>query len=62
MALTSSMDNIVVALGHSTRVCEVHLEGIDGWQLEEISAAMEVPFPQLTELRLLSPSTVMKRH
>ena len=54
MALTSSVDNIVVALGHSTRVCEVHLEKIDGRQLEEILAAMQAPFPQLTGLRLSS--------
>jgi hypothetical protein len=56
MALTSNVDNIVVALGHSTRVRKVHLEEIDGRRLEEISAAMQAPFPQLTKLRLLSSS------
>src|SRR5258707_1806620 len=56
MALTSGMDNIVVALRHSNRVCHVNLlEAPAGLrQMEKVLAAMQVPFPELTELRLLS--------
>jgi len=52
MAL-SGTDNIIAALGQSNRVCQVNLE-LAGWQLEEVLAEMQVPFPELTELRLLS--------
>jgi hypothetical protein len=48
----SGTDNIMAALGQSNRVCQVYL-ALAGWQLEEVLAAMEVPFPELTELRLL---------
>jgi len=54
MALSSGADDIIVALGQSNRVCEVFLQEIDGRQLEEILAAMQAPFPQLTGLRLSS--------
>ena len=53
MALLSGTDNIVAALGQSNRVCQVILQ-LAGWQLEEILAPMQVPFPELTELRLWS--------
>jgi hypothetical protein len=53
MAL-SGTDNIVAALGHSNRVHDVHLWSLSGWQLDKILAAMQVPFPALTELRLYS--------
>ena len=49
MAL-SGMDNIIAALGQSIRVCQVTLQGLAGWQLEEVFAAMQVPFPELTYL------------
>ncbi len=49
---TSSVDDIVVALGHSNRVCEVHLLETGRRQLEEISAAMQMPFPEMTNLFL----------
>ena len=52
MAL-SGTDNIIAALGQSNRVCQVNLE-LAGWQLEEVLAAMQVPFPELTDLLLNS--------
>ena len=50
---TSSTDRIAAALGHSSRVCEVDLV-TDHGQLEKVLAAMQVPFPEMTELRLKS--------
>jgi F-box-like len=54
MALSSGTDNIIAALGQNNRVCQVILLDIAGWQLEKVLAAMQVPFPELTELRLWS--------
>jgi hypothetical protein len=54
MTLSSGVDDIVVALGHSNRVCEIDL-WVAGWrQLEKALAAMRVPFPELIKLRLFS--------
>jgi hypothetical protein len=50
----TSTDDIVAALGQSDRVCEVFLRGLAGSQLEKVLPAMQVPFPELTELRLYS--------
>jgi hypothetical protein len=50
MAL-SGTDNVIAVLGQSNRVCQVNLD-LAGWQLEEVSASMQVPFPELTDLRL----------
>jgi hypothetical protein len=47
----SGTDNIIAALGQSNRVCKVDLELAD-WQLEEVLATMQVPFPELTDLDL----------
>ena len=51
---SSGTDNIVAALKQYNRVCQVFLSEIAGWQLEEVSAVMQVPFPELTDLRLHS--------
>ena len=51
---SSATDNVIAALGHSNRVRQVALSGLAGWQLEEILARMQVPFPELTYLRLWS--------
>ena len=48
------MDNIIAALGRSDRVRGVVLFSIEDRQLEQVLAAMEVPFPELTELQLIS--------
>jgi hypothetical protein len=53
MARSSSTDNIIAALEQSNRVCEVDLD-LAGWQLEEVLAAMRVPFPELKYLQLFS--------
>jgi hypothetical protein len=48
----SGTDNVIAALGQSNRVSEVFLSYLAGWQLEEVLAVMQVPFPELTDLRL----------
>jgi hypothetical protein len=50
----SGTDNIITVLGQSNRVCEVNFWGLAGRQLEEVLAAMQVPFPELTQLWLES--------
>ena len=50
----SGTDNVIAALGRSSRVYKVNLRGLADGQLEEILAAMQVSFPELAELRLSS--------
>jgi hypothetical protein len=50
----AGMDNIIAALGQSDRICEATLLYLADRQLEEVLAAMQVPFPELTELCLSS--------
>ena len=59
MTPSSGTDNIVAALGESYRVCQVSLSGFAGWQLEQVLAAMQVPFPELTDLRFSSDHETM---
>jgi hypothetical protein len=54
MAKPSGTKNIVAALRHSNRVCKIILWNLRGRQLERVSAAMQVPFPELTYLELSS--------
>jgi hypothetical protein len=49
---TLGVDNIVAALEHHDRICEVDLWRVLNSQLEKISAAMQQPFPMLTRLRI----------
>jgi hypothetical protein len=51
--------NIITALGQGNRVCDVYLWSLAGWQLEQVLAAMQVPFTELTDLRLLSNGGTM---
>jgi hypothetical protein len=51
---SSSTDNVIAALEQSNRVCQVSLCGLADWKLEEVLAAMQVPFPELTDLELSS--------
>jgi hypothetical protein len=44
-------DNVIAALGLSNRVRQVNLH-VERWHLEEVLAHMQVPFPELTDLRL----------
>jgi hypothetical protein len=50
----SGTDNVIAALGQSNRTCEISLRGLADWQLEKVLAAMQVPFPELTDLQLFS--------
>jgi hypothetical protein len=45
-------DNIVEALKHNDRICEVDVCDIPGLEFENILAPMQQPFPALTHLRL----------
>jgi len=56
MSLLSGADDIIVALRQGNRVCEVSLLEIADRQLEKALAAMQVPFPELTWLELISHS------
>jgi hypothetical protein len=47
-------DNVIAALGQSHRVRKVILSGFVDCQLEKVLAAMQVPFPELTNLKLVS--------
>ena len=44
------VDNSTAALQRSDRVCEIDLWNVPNSHLEKISAAMQVPFPKLTDL------------
>ena len=46
------MNNIIAALGQTNRVCGVFLVRLADRQLERVLAAMQVPFPGLTDLQL----------
>jgi len=48
----SDVDNIVAALEHRDRLCQVSLWDVPSPQLEEFSAVMKEPFPVLTHLWL----------
>ena len=52
-------DNVIAALGQSNRVCQVIFWGVADWQLEKVLAAMQTPFPELTDLRLSSSRTTL---
>jgi hypothetical protein len=48
----TQMDNIILALEHNDRVCRIDLLDVMNPELEEFLAAMQQPFPALTELAL----------
>ena len=54
MAVSSGTDNIIAALGQSNRVCEVLLKDLVVGQMEKVLGLMQVPFPELTVMRLSS--------
>jgi hypothetical protein len=49
---SSRMDNIIVALEHNDRACQIDLFDVSNSQLEEVLAAMQQPFLALTELAI----------
>jgi hypothetical protein len=51
MGPSSGTNNIIAALGQGSRVCTVRLQ-LGGWQLKQVLASMQAPFPELTDLRL----------
>ena len=52
--MAEGMDNIIAVLERSDRVCSIRLMSFKSSDLERISAVMQVPFPELTFLRLWS--------
>ena len=56
VGMAESVDNIVAVLERSDRVCYcyISLRGLEISDSERISAAMQVPFPELTDLLLWS--------
>ena len=54
VASSSGTDNIIAALGQSNRIHEISLRGRAGRPLEKVLATMEVPYPELTVIRLSS--------
>ena len=48
------VDNIVAVFEHSDRICRLNLKEIQSWHLEKVLAAMQQPFPVLTDLELWS--------
>ena len=54
MTISSGTDNIITALEQSNRVSEVYLLNLAVRQLEKVLASMQVPFPELTVLQLVS--------
>ena len=52
-SLTPRVDNVIAALGQSNRVCQVELL-LPNWEMEKVLAAMQVPFPELTNLEFFS--------
>jgi hypothetical protein len=54
MAPSPGTDNVIASLGENNRVCQVRLWTLAGWQLEQVLAEMQVPFPELTYLYLSS--------
>ena len=54
MGSSPGTDNVIASLKQSNRVCKVRLWSLASWQLEQVLAAMEVPFPELTLLGLSS--------
>ena len=49
---SSGTENVIAALGQSNHVCRVSFSRLAARQLEEVLVAMQVPFPELEELRL----------
>ena len=49
-----NIDNVIAVLERSNRVCQIYLSQVSSSDLEKISVAMQVPFPELTDLQLES--------
>jgi hypothetical protein len=53
---TWGVDNIIAALEHNDRICQLDLFNVPSSQMENVFAAMQQPFPALEYLRLYSKS------
>ena len=55
----SGVDNLIAALGHNDRVCEIRFDCLLRPEFERVlySEAMDKPFSELTRLWLIKPST-----
>jgi hypothetical protein len=49
-----SMDNIIAALERTDRVSQIDLENVNSPDMDVVLAAMQQPFPELTDLKLWS--------
>jgi hypothetical protein len=49
---STSVNDIVYALGHNDRVCQINLKIADDLEWDKVLATMQVPFPALTHLEL----------
>jgi F-box-like len=52
---TNSEDNIIAVLERSDRVCQIDLRGSSFSPMEDVMAAMQQPFPELTDLVIKTP-------
>ena len=50
--INPTMDNFITELEHSDRICQIDLFFYSTSQIEKLWTAMQVPFPELTVLRL----------
>ena len=55
-ATKGRLDSILAVLEHRHRVCQIRLLDLTGPQMGKVLAAMQVPFPELTDLVLQAPS------
>ena len=59
--LEGGVDNIIMALKHNHRVCQITLWHVSSTHQKEVLAAMNVPFPELTDLKLKSEDEIWRR-
>jgi hypothetical protein len=53
-ALAANTDNVIAALGQNNRVRDVHFWDLANRHFEKVLVAMQVPFPELTSMWLMS--------
>ena len=51
------VDNLVAALKHNDRICQIDIWPVSSLQMEKVLAAMQQPFPALTYLKLMPGGT-----
>jgi len=48
------LDNVVAAVEHNNRISEIYIKDVSNYALERIAAAMQRPFPEMTDCVLVS--------